>query len=190
LRGVARRIAERFSDRNEVHARMTELAGQLGARHDQDADRRRQRLAELRSQVDRAAKRYLEVEDECVAEACRKQMEALSADLKALEREESQAAPAAPALPSVDEQVDRAMQLHDRFQKAYAEMDRPMLRRLLLEFLSYIDMQFAAHKVVRRARSSFVRGTIYRRVEVPSAYNRTVGIDTEVKTVYVNLAGN
>jgi hypothetical protein len=177
LAGVAKRISERFSDPEEVRAGLVALVGEARDRQDEGAARRAERLAELGRLIDRSAQRFLSLEDERSAEACRKQMEAWSAELKELEREE---ATAAPPPPSVEEQVEEAMDFHRRFQEALMEFDRPMLRRLLLQFVAYIEMRFAQRRVVKRARSAFVRGLIYRRVEAAAVERDTSESTTEL----------
>jgi hypothetical protein len=123
------------------------------------------RLAQLAKGVERAAKRVIDEEDDALVPALRKQLKAAQLEHDELARQVEAARRSRQPAEDVKEVIREAMAMAGRFQEALTAEDSGLLREMLGEAVSYVELFFdhAPSDNGKRTHSKFARGLIYLR---------------------------
>jgi DNA invertase Pin-like site-specific DNA recombinase len=167
-RAILRKLRSVWLSRDVLEATREEIRRQDQAERSGDPARLeslRGRLAALERQLEQAADRVLKEEDESLLPALRQRMkavlaqrDALAADVAALERAEPSA-----AVGDAEAEVDAALALAGRLEEAMNADDVGLLRAVLQETLSYVEVLFTHRPWGKKTRCEFARALVYRR---------------------------
>ncbi len=132
------------------------------------------RLAHLARGVERAARRVVEEEDDDLVPDLRKQLKAAKDEHNALERQVEEARLARTSPEDLDALVEEAMAQAGRLEEALASADGDLLRDVLGQAVSYVELFFGHEPWGKKGRvhSKLVKGLIYLRPQRFSEYIR------------------
>jgi DNA invertase Pin-like site-specific DNA recombinase len=150
------------------------------------------RLAQLAKGIERAARRVVEEEDDRLVPALRKQLKAVTDEHDELARQVDAARLSQQKPEDLDALVEEAMAQAGRLEEALASEDGDLLRDVLGEAVSYVELFFEHEPWGKkgRTRSRFARGLIYLR---PQRWNECTQVNgrsaPSTKTSALVLAG-
>jgi hypothetical protein len=135
------------------------------------------RLATLDRSVERAARRVVEEEDEALVPALRKQLKAVQRERDELARQAEEARRSQQPNGDLEAGVEEAMAMAGRFNEALESGDGDLLRDVLGEAVSHVELFFDHSRTAtgRRVRSTYSRGLIHTRPQRWAEYTQVNG---------------
>jgi DNA invertase Pin-like site-specific DNA recombinase len=179
VRAVLRKLREQLYNPEALQALKEEIRRQdkEAAGGGPNPDALQAAVGALDRRIERAARRVLDEEDEAAVPALRKQLgemqrerDDLARQLDALRRQEN------PPV-DLDAAADQALAMMDRMEEALTGGDGDLLRELLGEAVSYVELFFTHRpsRTGRRTHSDYARGLIYLRPQVWADYIQVNG---------------
>jgi DNA invertase Pin-like site-specific DNA recombinase len=180
-RAVLRKLRSVWLNPDVLAATREEIRRQDRAERCGDPERLeslRGRLRALERQLEQAADRVLKEEDESLLPALRQRMKSVVArrDAAAAEVDALGRADPSAAVADAEAEVDAALALAGRLEDAMTADDLGLLRAVLQETLSYVEVLFNHRPWGKKTRCEFARALVYRRplaLSAPGSVNRS-----------------
>jgi DNA invertase Pin-like site-specific DNA recombinase len=172
-RAVVEKLQERLFSEGALEALRREISGQAdGAVATGKALAALEaRLAVLERKVDQAGRRVVDEDDEALVPTLRKHLKAVTAERDELARQVEAARRSRQPAGDLEEVIREAMALAGRFQEALTAEDGDLLREVLGEAVSYVELFFDHSPAPGgKVHSDYARGLIYLR---PQRWNES-----------------